>query len=207
MTIFRSDGHDLLTAHRLQQDRRVGDVIVVPVLWYNLEIILVVPRLRVEYHHRVGIQIAPFPRSIGEVRGRIASRDVQKAIFDVECVGGPGAGAAGGQAGRHIPGRHVERRLAQRSKHLIARNFGCKKEFPDDFAGFTVERVHMPLTALVVSTRIADVDEAVPGNRRRGHRLAMLRSAILVSHSCLPVLKSKASTRASCVPRNSMPSM
>src|SRR6185295_1623506 len=31
-------------------------------------------------------------------------------------------------------------------------------------------------------------------------------SQIEVSHTCLPVLKSKASTRQSCVPRNSMPS-
>ena len=50
-----------------------------------------------------------------------------------------------------------------------------QKELPDDLAGLRVERVHAPLAALEVSARIADEDEAVPGNRGRRHRLAAFR--------------------------------
>ena len=37
VTVFRRDSHQLLAAHGLNQDGRVGDVPVVPVLLHNLE--------------------------------------------------------------------------------------------------------------------------------------------------------------------------
>ena len=57
----------------------------------------------------------------------------------------------------------------------VALGFGNQKELPDDLAGLRVERVHVPLAALEVAARIADEDEAVPGDRRRRHQLATFR--------------------------------
>ena len=59
--------------------------------------------------------------------------------------------------------------------HHVALDLGHQEKFPDDLAGLSLEREHMSLAALEVSARIADVDQAVPGNRRRRHRLAVLR--------------------------------
>jgi hypothetical protein len=58
---------------------------------------------------------------------------------------------------------------------LVALDFGSQEELPDDLAGFRLEREHVPLPALEVSAGIADVNEPVPGNRGRRHRLAKFR--------------------------------
>jgi hypothetical protein len=44
---------------------------------------------------------------------------------------------------------------------------------PHDFAGLGVERVHVPFGALEVSAGVADEDEALPGDRCRGHVFAL----------------------------------
>ena len=81
VSIFRRDRHELLAAHRLNQDGRVGDVPVVPVLRHNLEMVLVVPGLGVEHDDRVGIEILSLARADGEVGRRIAAGDVQLPGF------------------------------------------------------------------------------------------------------------------------------
>ena len=119
-------------------------------------------------------------------RGRIAA-----LLFDIERVRRPAAAAADRNAGRVLPSRRIERRRAQRPAHHVALDLGNEEELPDDLAGLRLEREHVPLAALEVSACIADEDEAVRGDRRRGHRLADVSgSAIVVSQICLPVLKS-----------------
>jgi hypothetical protein len=58
--ILRCDRHELLAAHGLKQDGRVGHVPVMPVLFHDLEAVLVVARLGVDYDDRVGIEIDAF---------------------------------------------------------------------------------------------------------------------------------------------------
>jgi hypothetical protein len=96
-------------------------------------------------------------------------------VFGVEGERCPDPAAADGYAGRVFPSRHVEGRRAQRSADHVALGFGNQKELPDDLAGLRVEREHVPFPTLEVAARIADEDEAVPGNRCRRHRLAMFR--------------------------------
>ena len=60
VAIFRRDRHELLAALRLNQDGRVGDVPVVPVLRHNLEMVFVVPGLGVEHDDRVGVEVLSF---------------------------------------------------------------------------------------------------------------------------------------------------
>ena len=160
--IFRRDRHELLAALGLNQDGRVGDVPVVPVLRHNLEMIFVVSGFGVEHDDRVGVGIVSLAHADYEVGGRIAAGDVEQPGFRVEGVGRPGPATADGYAGRILPRRCVERRRAQRSADGVALDFGNQKELPDDLAGLRVEREHVALAALEVAARIADEDEAVP---------------------------------------------
>src|SRR5206468_10654458 len=120
--ILRRGRHELLAVYGLMQDRLAGHVKVMPVLFHDLRNVLEVARLGVEYHDRVGIQIYALARPRGEVGRRIASRDIQQPIFNVERVRGPGSGAAYGYAWRVVPGRPVQRRLAQRAADRVAFN-------------------------------------------------------------------------------------
>ena len=140
VAILRCHRHQLLAAHGLMQDRRAGHVPVVPVLLHDLEVVLVVARLGVEHDDRVGEEVVAFACARGEVGGRIASRDVQQAVLDIERVRGPGPAAADGDAGRVVPGLRVERRLAHRAPDDVAFDLGDEKELPDDLAGLSVER-------------------------------------------------------------------
>ncbi len=175
--ILWCDRHELLAAHGLKQDGRARHVPVVPVLFHDLEVVLVVARLGVEHDDRVGEKILAFARPRGEVGGRVASRDVQQTVLDIERVRGPGPAAADGNAWRVVPGLRVERRLAQRASHDVALRLGHEEELPDDLAGLSLERVDLALATLVVSAGIADVDEAIPCDRRRRYRLAAFRVA------------------------------
>ena len=86
VAIFGRDHHELLAAHRLNQDGRVGDVPVVPVLRHDLEVVLVVPGLGVEHDDRVGIEILALARGDREVGSRIAAGDVQQPGLRIEGV-------------------------------------------------------------------------------------------------------------------------
>ena len=57
-----------------------------PVLFHDLEMVLVVACLGVEYDDRVGEEVLAFACSQGEVGCRIASRDVQQPVLDIERV-------------------------------------------------------------------------------------------------------------------------
>src|SRR5205823_1012812 len=87
--ILRCDGHELLAAHGLKQDRRARHVPVVPVLFHDLEVVLVVAGPGVEYHDRVGKEIRTLACPRGKVRRRIAAGDVPQSILDVEGERGP----------------------------------------------------------------------------------------------------------------------
>src|SRR5439155_8949288 len=137
--------------------------------------VLEVACLCVEYHHRVGIEIYALARPRGKVGRRIAARDVQQSVLDVERVRGPRPGTTDGNTCCVVPGRPVERRLAQRAADHVAFNLGGEEELPYDLAGLSFECVYLALAALEVSAGIADVDEAIPSDRRRRHRLAALR--------------------------------
>ena len=58
--ILRCDRHQLLAAHGLKQDGRAGHVPVMPVLFHDLEVVLVVARLGVKDDDRVGEEILAF---------------------------------------------------------------------------------------------------------------------------------------------------
>ena len=146
-----------------------------PVLLHNLEMIFVVPGFGVEHDDRVGKGIVSLAHADDEVGGRIAAGDVELPGFRVECVGRPGSATADGEAGRIFPIRCVERRRAQRSADGVAVDLGNQKELPDDLAGLRVQREHVALPAFEVAARVADIDEAVGGDRRRRNRLAMFR--------------------------------
>src|SRR5437868_3327491 len=66
-------------------------------------------------------------------------------------------------------------RLAERSADGVARFLGNQEKLPDDLAGLRVQREHMALPTFEVAARVADVNEAVEGDRRRWNGLAAFR--------------------------------
>jgi hypothetical protein len=89
-----------------------------------------------------------------------------------------------------LPGRGVERRGALRPANSIAPGLGREEELPHNLAGLGVERVHVPFgafespPALPMKTRPSQAIGAA------GTLSPFFTSAIVVSHSRLPVLKS-----------------
>ena len=76
VSILRRDRHELLAAHRLNQDGRVGDVPVVPVFRHNLEMVLVISSFGVEHDDRVGIGIVSLVHADYEVGSGITAGNV-----------------------------------------------------------------------------------------------------------------------------------
>src|SRR5262249_37711172 len=136
--------------------------------------VLIAAGLGVEDDDRVGKEVLALARADVEVGRRIAPGNIQEPRCRVQSERCPSSPAADRGSGDVLPRRIVERRGALWAADRIAFGFGHQVEFPDDLAGLGVERVHAALSALFITPRIADEDETLPGDRRRGHGLALL---------------------------------
>src|SRR5215469_11492493 len=86
VSVLRGDNHELLAASGLDQDRRVGDVPVVPVFQHNLEIAFVVTGLGIEHDDRVGVEIFSLAHADYVIWCGIATRDVEQPGLRIERV-------------------------------------------------------------------------------------------------------------------------
>jgi len=146
----------------------------VPVPGHHFEVALVGPGRRVEYDHRAGVEIRAFAWAGREIGRRIPAGDIQLFPGRVQRIRRPGC-AARDRCHRLVrPRRCIEWCRRLRSASWIAQLSRHQKKFPDDLACPGVERVDASLHALAVSTRVAHEDQAVPGDRRSGRRLAEL---------------------------------
>jgi hypothetical protein len=150
--------HEPLTACCIDKSGRVGDVPVVPVSGHKLEMVLVSAGLRVEDDDGAREQIVSLADAVVEVWRGIANRHIQEPRGAVQGRGSPGSTATDRSAQDILPGRRVERRGALRPANRVAFDLRHEIEFPNDFAGLGVERVHAPLAALEVAACVADED-------------------------------------------------
>src|SRR5262249_28665953 len=145
----------------------------VPIPGRKLEMVLVSAGLGVEDNDGAGEEIVALADTVVEVGRGIADRHIQEPGGRVQSGGSPVSPATDGSARNVFPGRDVERGSALRPANRIAFDLGHEIEFPNDPAGLGLERVNAPFSALEVAARVADEDEAVPGDRRRWHTLAL----------------------------------
>src|SRR5580704_2000485 len=137
--------------------------------------VLVSAGLGVEDNDGAGEEIVSLADAIVEVRRGIANGHIQEPRGWVQGRRSPGSATTDRSTRDVLPGRRVERRGALGPANRVAFDLGHEIEFPNDLARLGVERVHAPLAALEVAAGIADEDEALPGDRRRGHTFALCR--------------------------------